>query len=60
MQWIADNIGNIVIILLLILMVIGIIVKLVKDKRKGRSPCGCNCSHCAMSGACHYKGDSKN
>ena len=55
MQWIADNIGNIVIILLLILMVIGIIVKLIKDKRRGKSSCGCNCGHCAMSGMCHSK-----
>jgi hypothetical protein len=59
MQWIADNIGNIVIITLLVLMVIGIVMKLIKDKRKGKSSCGCNCGHCAMSGMCHNQTGKK-
>lgn len=53
--WIAENIATIIICLVLVLIVAGIIVKLVKDKKKGRSSCGCNCAHCAMSGSCHKK-----
>jgi hypothetical protein len=26
---------------------------LIKDKKAGKSSCGCNCSHCAMAGKCH-------
>ena len=27
-------------------------IKLIKDKKKGRSSCGCNCGSCPMSGSC--------
>lgn len=54
-QWLADNLGNIIISLVLLAVVVGIIIKLIKDKKNGKSSCGCNCSHCAMSGSCHYK-----
>lgn len=54
-QWLTDNLGNILISLLLAAVVILAVHKIIKDKRQGKSSCGCNCSHCAMSGACHYK-----
>ena len=53
--WISDNIGTIVISLILIAIVAGIIVKMVRDKKKGKSSCGCNCGCCSMNGACHPK-----
>lgn len=28
-------------------------VKLIKDKRNGKSGCGCGCKNCAMAGKCH-------
>lgn len=51
--WIAANIGTILICLVLLLVVAAIIVSLVRDKKKGKSSCGGNCAHCAMSGSCH-------
>lgn len=53
--WITENIGTILISAVLLLVVVLIIRKLVKDKKKGKSSCGCNCAHCAMSGSCHQK-----
>ena len=53
--WLSENIGTILIAAALALIVTGIIVKLRKDKQKGRSSCGCNCANCAMCGACHKK-----
>ena len=47
--WISANIGTIIICAVLVLIVAAIIFKLVRDKRKGKSSCGCNCAHCAMS-----------
>ena len=55
LAWITENIGTILISAVLLFIVVLIIVKLVKDKKKGRSSCGCNCAHCAMSGSCHQK-----
>ena len=51
--WIAENIGTIIICLVLILIVALIIVKLIKDKKMGKTTCGNNCAHCAMAGSCH-------
>lgn len=53
LAWITENIGTILISVVLLLVVVLIIRKLVKDKKKGKSSCGCNCAHCAMSGSCH-------
>ncbi len=53
--WLSENIATIVISLILIAIVAAIIVKLVKDKKKGKSACGNNCAHCAMAGSCHNK-----
>ncbi|MDO4565234.1 MAG: FeoB-associated Cys-rich membrane protein [Clostridia bacterium] len=30
-----------------------IVVRMVKNKRRGKSSCGCNCKDCPMSGKCH-------
>lgn len=53
--WIAENIATILICVALIAIVAAIIVKLVRDRKKGRNSCGCNCAHCAMAGSCHKK-----
>ncbi len=55
LSWLTANIGTVLITLLLIAIVAVIVVKLRKDKKKGRSACGGNCAHCAMSGTCHQK-----
>ena len=53
LAWIAENIGTILITAALALIVALIARKLIKDKKKGKSSCGCNCAHCAMAGPCH-------
>ena len=44
LAWITENIGTILISAVLLLVVVLIIRKLVKDKKKGKSSCGCNCA----------------
>ena len=53
LQAIADNAGTILISLALIALAAGIIVKLHRDKKQGKSSCGGNCGCCPMSGSCH-------
>ena len=43
-NWIARNLSTIIICLVLAAVVVLIIVSLVKDKRKGKSSCGCKCA----------------
>ena len=47
-NWIARNLSTIIICLVLAAVVALIIVSLVKDKRKGKSSCGCKCAHCPI------------
>ena len=52
LAWIVSNIWTIVICAVLAAIIAAIIVSIVKDKKKGKSSCGCNCAHCAMADSC--------
>lgn len=54
-NWIAEYYPTVLICLGLVAIVALIIRSIVKDKKKGKSTCGCNCAHCAMAGSCHSK-----
>ena len=53
MAWLAENLGTIIISLILIAVVAAIIISTVRDKKKGKSSCGCDCAHCGGCGSCH-------
>lgn len=53
--WIMENVATIMISAVLILAVAAVIVNMVRNKRRGKSSCGCGCAGCAMNGACHPK-----
>ncbi|MDD6642832.1 MAG: FeoB-associated Cys-rich membrane protein [Firmicutes bacterium] len=51
--WISENIATILICAALIAIVAAIICGMVRSRKKGKSSCGCGCTDCPMSGACH-------
>ncbi len=51
--WILGNMATIIICAVLIGIVVAIVVSMVKNKRRGKSSCGCGCANCPMSGSCH-------
>lgn len=53
MTWIMENLGTVLVSAGLLLIVALVIVKLIRDRKKGKTACGCNCAHCAMAGSCH-------
>ena len=53
LDFIVDNLGTILITVVLVTILAAIVVKLVREKRKGKSSCGGNCSHCALGGSFH-------
>ena len=55
LAWLKDNISVIIICAALIAVIAAIIVGMVKNKKKGKSACGCGCADCPMSGSCHPK-----
>lgn len=59
LAWLIGNIGTIIICTVLIAIVAAIIVGMVRNKKKGKSACGCGCADCPMGGSCHSKADEK-
>lgn len=55
LTWISENIATIIICVILLAIVAAVIGKMVRDKKKGKSSCGCGCANCAMNGSCHSK-----
>ena len=55
LAWLTENIATIIICAVLIAVVSAIIVSMIKNKKKGKSSCGCGCADCPMSGSCHTK-----
>ena len=53
--WIKAHLATVIISAVLLVIVAAIIVSIVKDKRRGKSSCGCKCASCPMSGSCHNK-----
>lgn len=58
MSWIINNLGTIVIFIVLAVIVYMILRSMKKNKRAGKTSCGCGCAHCAMRGKCHGGGNS--
>ena len=57
-EWIKNNIATLLIVAGLAAAVVLIIIKLVRDKKRGAPVCGCGCAHCAMSSTCHPRAQS--
>lgn len=55
LQWLNANWGTLVICLILGAVIALIVLSLVKNRRAGRTSCGCGCADCAMAGRCHQK-----
>lgn len=53
--WIKQNLSTIIVSIILIAAVSGVVVKMIKDRRAGKSSCGCGCQGCSMNGICHKK-----
>ena len=52
-EFLIANSGTIIVFVVLAVIVGLIIFKMYRDKKQGKSSCGCNCSSCPMSNECH-------
>ena len=55
LQWVSANLTTIIICAVIILAVVLSMISIIRDKKKGRSSCGCSCAGCPMNGQCHTK-----
>ena len=59
LEWIRGNIGTIIVLFIVAAVVAAVIIKMVRDRKQGKSSCGCNCAECALHGECHKSVKSK-
>jgi len=59
LEWLIANVGTLFMGAVLLAVIILISVKLMGDKKRGKTSCGCNCAHCAMAGSCHKASGSE-
>lgn len=57
MIWLLNNISTIVICIILIAVVGMIIAYMAKNKKQGKSSCGCGCQNCALKNSCHHRSE---
>lgn len=54
-EFIINNLSTIIISAVILAVVVLIIVNMIKDRKKGKSSCGCGCANCPSAGMCHRK-----
>ncbi len=54
-DWLAANIGSVIVGLAVLCIVATVLFKIVRDKKRGKGSCSCGdaCGSCACSGTCH-------
>ena len=55
LAWVTANLSTIVVSAILLAIVTSISLHLIRQKKQGKSSCGCGCTNCAMHGQCHGK-----
>ena len=56
LTWLSANLVNIVLIAVIVLVVTLLIRSMIRDKRAGKSSCGCSCADC---GGCSAYGSRR-
>lgn len=52
-EFFKQNLGTVAVLAVLVGILVPIILRIVKNKKRGISSCGCGCADCPMSGKCH-------
>lgn len=53
MDFITENLASIIVLIVVAVIVGAIVIKMVKDKKAGKSSCSCGCKGCPNSQNCH-------
>lgn len=53
--FLSNNLGTILVLLVVCALAVLAVVKMISDRKKGKSSCGCGCKNCPSAGVCHKK-----
>ena len=59
LEWLSENWVNILILAGVAALVALAVISMIRDKKAGKSSCGCNCANCALAGKCHSVSKTK-
>ncbi|WP_434309754.1 FeoB-associated Cys-rich membrane protein [Hominifimenecus sp. rT4P-3] len=48
-----ENLGTVGVSIFLLVILALVIRSMIRNRKSGKSSCGCGCEHCASSGICH-------
>lgn len=55
LDFLIGNMPTIIVGTVVALVILIVSFKMIKDKKNGKSSCGCNCAGCPSAGMCHKK-----
>lgn len=55
LDFLISNGSTILVGAVVLAVIVLVAAKMIRDKRNGKSSCGCNCGDCPSNGACHTK-----
>lgn len=58
-SFLQTNISTIIVGLIVIAVIVLVIMQMHKDRKAGRSACGCKCAGCPNASLCHPAADTK-
>ena len=53
--WITVNLATILVCSVLLVIAALVITYLIRNKKRGKTSCGCSCAGCALHSSCHQK-----
>lgn len=57
-KFLSENAGTIIVLVILIAVLTAIIVKFIRDKKKGKGLCACGCAGCPSKDMCHKESNN--
>lgn len=51
-DWLVANGGSVAVGVVVLAVIAAIVAGMIKNRKKGKSTCGCGCASCALSGQC--------
>ena len=52
-DWLVANGGSVAVGVVVLAVIAAIVAGMIKNRKKGKSSCGCGCASCALAGQCH-------
>ena len=53
LSWLHNNLGTVAVCVGLAILLGAVAIHMIKEKKQGKSSCGCGCEGCALSEQCH-------